>query len=1242
MAISNGVTFAEAQTISLAASGTASGSDYTVGPETLTLAAGASSVTATLAAAVDQEEEQAETVTVTASRGGSAIGSATVTINSISHDATLGSLSLAGIDIGTFSGAVASYQASVGNSVETTTVTATATNSAAKVSVEPGSEVNLAIGSNEIVVTVTAEDATTTKAYTVTVTRAALPVVSIVAVAERVSEAELARFAVSRTGPTAGPLDVQVLFTSNTSERVRTLTVRLPPGQSSVTKRVQAGDNTRVQDDVTVTWTLGAGEGYTVSAENASAAVVLEENDFPEFAVSVEPAEIAEGESATVTVAITNGVTFQQPETITLAVSGTASASDYSGVPETLRLYAFSTRPRFSATARLRAAPDQEEEAAETVTITASHGGVPIGSATVTINSASRDATPEFALSVDPAEVLEGGSATIRVSITNGVTFAEDQSIALDFTGSTATEGSDFTVSAGSLRLRAGANSATATVRAVDDGTAEEAETVAITASHGGSEIGSARVLITDGEPPALTAQFAGMPATHDGETEFKFELRFSEEIEISYVTLRDTAFQVTGGAVRWARRLARPSNLRWEITVEPSSDADVVLALPVTTNCAAEGAICTAGGRGLWQAVNATVEGPGSEDQGEGFPLAPQNSSPSGIWSDGETAWVADLDDARLYAYRRSDGERQPGKDIATDPAPMGLWSDGEALWVAGLGGGLRAHRLADGSRLAARDLALEANTAPAGVWSDGETAWVADWLGDTVHAYRLSDGRREAGRDVKLAGGNLMPVGLWANGETLWVADWRERVYAYRLSDGSRDPARDIEAGETDTDPTGLWSGGGTLLSTSWEADRVRAYRLPEVVADKPGKQPGAGLTARAVSLPAIADPALQARDRGGAGQGSRRSGEPAGARRAGSADGAQRRDPGSVRAGAGGQPEGSRPRLQPAGGPAAAGRPACARVAEPGRCGGGPAGAGPAGAPATPFATTQRPGRLGAAGGADVAGRTGPGRQPHHGPAAAGRAGQSGRAAGGPQPDRGPVAAGIAGRSRGAGAGSEPRAGPASAVRAGPAAVPAARRQRPGGAASAVRAGRPAGPRPGGQRRRGPASTVAPGRAATPGPARQPGGGLEAAESAQVAGLGACRREPDRGRRAAEWPAGADGGRAGRPAAAERPRRARRASESAVTVACLVNIGAFGKDERVDLLRAEADYGRTAHGVEQVPRLRQGSKWFGPGLYRMRMPKSGPTDPSGLARSAGPCGGRSACWSLPETDVAKRIKR
>ena len=46
---------------------------------------------------------------------------------------------------------------------------------------------------------------------------------------------------------------------------------------------------------------------------------------------------------------------------------------------------------------------------------------------------------------------------------------------------------------------------------------------------------------------PPLTASFLSKPSTHDGQTAFTFELRFSEEFGISYVTLRDHAFSVTG-----------------------------------------------------------------------------------------------------------------------------------------------------------------------------------------------------------------------------------------------------------------------------------------------------------------------------------------------------------------------------------------------------------------------------------------------------------------------------------------------------------------------------------------------------------------------------------------------------------------------------------------------------------------------------------------------------------------------
>ena len=76
---------------------------------------------------------------------------------------------------------------------------------------------------------------------------------------------------------------------------------------------------------------------------------------------------------------------------------------------------------------------------------------------------------------------------------------------------------------------------------------------------------------------------------------------------------------------------------------------------------------------------------------------------------------WVADLDDARLYAYSRADGERQPAKDIATDPGPMGLWSDGQTLWVADWRERMCAYLLLDGKRLPQQDIVAVGRGDPA-----------------------------------------------------------------------------------------------------------------------------------------------------------------------------------------------------------------------------------------------------------------------------------------------------------------------------------------------------------------------------------------------------------------------------------------------------------------------------------------------------------------------------------------------
>ena len=107
-----------------------------------------------------------------------------------------------------------------------------------------------------------------------------------------------------------------------------------------------------------------------------------------------------------------------------------------------------------------------------------------------------------------------------------------------------------------------------------------------------------------------LTASFEGMPAEHAGQGSFSFRVAFSEGISISYKTVRDASFRVTGGDVTQANRVGGRRDL-WRITVEPDSDEAVTVRLPETTDCAASGAICTGDGRPLSHSLSATVSGP-------------------------------------------------------------------------------------------------------------------------------------------------------------------------------------------------------------------------------------------------------------------------------------------------------------------------------------------------------------------------------------------------------------------------------------------------------------------------------------------------------------------------------------------------------------------------------------------------------------------------------------------------------
>ena len=98
-----------------------------------------------------------------------------------STDATLGGLTLSGIDFGTFASGTTSYTAQVAYSVSETTVPPTVNDSGASYVIKLGGvtdadgDISLGVGSNVITVEVTAEDDSTTRTYTVTITRATPP-----------------------------------------------------------------------------------------------------------------------------------------------------------------------------------------------------------------------------------------------------------------------------------------------------------------------------------------------------------------------------------------------------------------------------------------------------------------------------------------------------------------------------------------------------------------------------------------------------------------------------------------------------------------------------------------------------------------------------------------------------------------------------------------------------------------------------------------------------------------------------------------------------------------------------------------------------------------------------------------------------------------------------------------------------------------------------------------------------------
>ena len=154
------------------------------------------------------------------------------------------------------------------------------------------------------------------------------------------------------------------------------------------------------------------------------------------------------------------------------------------------------------------------------------------------------------------------------------------------------------------------ANTATVAFTAPSGLIGNHAFAFTLTVTDSGGLSHSDRVSVTVAGAVPLVAEMTAVPLHHDGTTSFEFDLNFSEKVVLTPETVRGSLLTVTGGSVTSAVRYTPGSNMEWVMTVTPSSDGDVELALSAGRACGATGAVCTSDGRMLSNSLELTVTG--------------------------------------------------------------------------------------------------------------------------------------------------------------------------------------------------------------------------------------------------------------------------------------------------------------------------------------------------------------------------------------------------------------------------------------------------------------------------------------------------------------------------------------------------------------------------------------------------------------------------------------------------------
>ena len=297
----------------------------------------------------------------------------------------------------------------------------------------------------------------------------------------------------------------------------RTVTV---PTSGSVTLTVGTTDDSTDETDGSVTATVNAGSGYTVSSSQGAATVAVSDNDAaPTPVVSVTAGSgVTEGGDAVFT------VTASPAPTANLDVSVTVSQSGDYGATTGQRTVTIPTTGSVTLTVGTTDDSTDETDGSVTATVNAGSGyTVSSSQGAATVGVADNDAAPTPVVSVTAGSgVTEGGDAVFTVTASPAPSSNLDVSVTVSASG-------DYGATTGKRTVTVPTTgSVTLTVGTTDDDADETDGSVTATVNAGSgytvsSTQGAATVAVSDNDdaPTPVVSVTAGSGVTEGGDASF-------------------------------------------------------------------------------------------------------------------------------------------------------------------------------------------------------------------------------------------------------------------------------------------------------------------------------------------------------------------------------------------------------------------------------------------------------------------------------------------------------------------------------------------------------------------------------------------------------------------------------------------------------------------------------------------------------------------------------------------------